>query len=127
VARLVGVEIPNEKRVEIALTYIFGIGPSTSKKILKDTKISPDTRVKNLADTDIKKLYDYIEKNVAVEGQVKQKTFLAIKRLKDIRAYRGLRHKVGLPARGQNTRSNTRTKKGKAVAVGGLKIKLAKK
>lgn len=125
-ARIVGVEIPNEKRVEIGLTYIYGIGLSKSKEILKSTKVNPDTRVKDLTDTDIKKLYDYIEKNIPTEGQVKQKVFQAIKRLKDIRSYRGLRHKLGLPVRGQNTRSNAKTRKGRGVAVGGLKIKVAK-
>jgi len=127
VARLVGVEIPNEKRVEIALTYIYGIGLSTSQKILGATKVDPNTRVKDLEDTEIRKLYEYIDKNVQTEGVVKQKTFLAIKRLKDIRSFRGIRHKVGLPARGQNTKSNARTRKGKSAAVGGLKLKLAKK
>lgn len=126
-ARIVGVEIPSEKRVEIALTYIYGIGLTTSQRILRATSINPDTRVKNLTDSEVKRLYDFIEKGIQTEGQVKQKNFLAIKRLKDIRSYRGIRHKVGLPARGQNTRSNTRTKKGKAIAVGGLKIKAAKK
>ena len=126
-ARIVGIEIPNEKRVEIGLTYIYGIGLRTSKEILTGANINPDTRVKDLTDQEIRRLYDYIEKNVPTEGQVKQKTFQAIKRLKDIRSYRGQRHKVGLPARGQNTRSNTRTKKGKARAVGGLAIKVAKK
>ncbi len=126
-ARLVGVEIPNEKRVEVALTYIYGIGLPTSQEILKATNINPDTRVKDLKDTDIRKLYEYIDANIPTEGQVKQKNFLAIKRLKDIRAFRGIRHKVGLPVRGQNTRTNARTRKGKSAAVGGLKIKLAKK
>jgi len=127
VARLVGVEIPNEKRVEIALTYIYGIGLPLSQKILSATNVNPDTRVKDLKDTEIRKLYEYIDGNVATEGQVKQKTFLAVKRLKDIRAYRGIRHKIGLPVRGQNTKSNARTRKGKSAAVGGLKIKLANK
>ena len=126
-ARIVGIEIPNEKRVEIGLTYIYGIGLRTSKEILTGANINPDTRVKDLTDQEIRRLYDYIEKNVPTEGQVKQKTFQAIKRLKDIRSYRGQRHKVGHPARGQNKRSNTRTKKGKARAVGGLAIKVAKK
>ena len=125
--RIVGVEIPKEKRVEIALTYIYGIGLTTSQKILQVTNISPDTRAKDLTDAEVKKLYDYIERNVPTEGQVKQKVFQAIKRLKDIRSYRGVRHKLGLPVRGQNTRSNSRTRKGKSRAVGGLKIKIAKK
>lgn len=126
-ARLVGVEIPNDKRIEVALTYIYGIGLSSSKKILKETGINPNVRVKDLKDTDIRKLYEYIDKNISTEGVVKQKIFLAVKRLKDIRAYRGIRHKVGLPVRGQNTKSNARTRKGKAPAVGGLKLKLTKK
>ncbi len=126
-ARIVGVEIPNNKRVDVGLTYIYGIGDSISKDILTDTGIDPTTRVKDLTEDQIKKLYAYIEKNVQTEGQVKQKVFQAIKRLKDIRAYRGQRHKAGLPVRGQQTRSNTRTRKGKAKPVGGLTIKVAKK
>lgn len=126
-ARIVGIEIPNEKRVEIGLTYIYGIGLTTSQKILKDTKINPELRVKELTDEQIRRLYDYIEKNVTTEGQVRQKNFLAIKRLKDIRSFRGQRHKAGLPVRGQNTRTNSRTRKGKAKPVGGLTIKVAKK
>lgn len=126
-ARIVGVEIPNEKRIEIALTYIYGIGLTTSRKILQATNVNPDTRAKDLKDTEIQRLYDYIENNIPTEGQVKQKVFQAIKRLKDIRAYRGLRHKAGLPVRGQNTRSNSRTRKGKSAPVGRLKIKLEKK
>ena len=125
-ARIAGIEVPNEKRVEIGLTYIYGIGLSTSKKILAATKVNPDTRVKDLTDEEIKKIYAYIETGVPTEGQVKQVVFQAIKRLKDIRAYRGLRHKLGLPVRGQNTRSNSRTRKGKGIAVGGLKIKVKK-
>lgn len=126
-ARIVGVEIPNNKRVDVGLTYIYGIGMQTSKQILKDTNIDETIRVKDLNEDQIKKLYSYIEKNVPTEGQVKQKVFQAVKRLKDIRAYRGQRHKLGLPVRGQNTRSNTRTRKGKAKPVGGLTIKVAKK
>lgn len=126
--RIVGVEIPKEKRIEASLRYIYGIGPTTSKKILTITNINPDTRAKDLTDAEIKRLYDYIEKNIPTEGQVKQKVFQAVKRLKDIRSYRGQRHKLGLPVRGQNTRTNSRTRKGKGKgAVGGLKIKLAKK
>jgi small subunit ribosomal protein S13 len=120
VARIVGIEIPNEKRVEIGLTYIHGIGLVTSKNILSATNINPDTRVKDLTDAEIRRLYDYIESNVPTEGQVKQKVFQAIKRLKDIRSYRGQRHKMSLPARGQRTRTNSRTRKGKARAIGGL-------
>lgn len=126
-ARIVGVEIPNEKRVEIALTYIYGIGLKTSQTILKATNINVDTRVKDLSTDELKRLYDYIEKNVPTEGQVKQKIFQNVKRLKDIRVYRGIRHKQNLPVRGQNTRKNARTKKGRSVAVGGLKVKITKK
>jgi len=125
-ARIVGVEIPNEKRVEIGLTYIYGIGLTTSKRILTATNINPDKRVKELNDSEIQRLYEYIEKNVPTEGQVKQRVFQAIKRLKDIRAYRGMRHKAGLPVRGQNTRSNGKTRKGRGLAVGGLKVKITK-
>lgn len=125
-ARIVGVEVPNEKRVDVALTYIYGIGSTTSNSILTATNIKPDTRVKALKDTELKRLYEYIEKNVKTEGQVRQKIFQDIKRLKDIRSFRGLRHKKGLPVRGQNTRANARTRKGKAMAVGGLKNKIVK-
>lgn len=121
-ARIVGVEIPNEKRIEAALVYIHGIGPITAKKILESTKIDPSIRAKDLTEADIKKLYDYIEKNIIVEGALKQRVFQDIKRLKDIRTYRGLRHKAGLPVRGQNTRKNARTRKGRTkVAVAMVK------
>ncbi|BCX13496.1 MAG: 30S ribosomal protein S13 [Candidatus Dojkabacteria bacterium] len=126
-ARIVGVEIPNEKPIEISLTYIHGIGRSTSQKILKAVNVDPTTRVKDLSNDEIKRIYQYIEKNIPTEGQVKQKVFMNIKRLKDIRCYRGIRHKLGLPVRGQNTRKNARTRKGKGVAVGGLKVKVTKK
>lgn len=126
-ARIVGVEIPNEKQVLIALTYIHGIGKSTSQKVLEAVNVNPAARVKDLTKDEIKRIYDYIEKNIPTEGQVKQQVFMNIKRLKDIRCYRGIRHKLGLPVRGQNTRKNARTRKGKGVAVGGLKIKVTKK
>lgn len=116
-ARIVGVEIPNEKRVEIALTYIHGIGLTTSKKILEATNVDPDKRVKDLVEDEVKRIYEYIDKNVPTEGQVKQKVFRNIKRLQDIRAYRGLRHKNRLPVRGQNTKKNARTRKGKNIAI----------
>lgn len=125
-ARIVGVEIPNEKRIEIALTYIYGIGLSSAQKILEATNIDKNIRAKDLKDTEIRRLYEYIEKNIPTEGQVKQKNFLAIKRLKDIRNYRGIRHKQGLPVRGQNTRKNAKTRKGRGATVGGLKIKVTK-
>lgn len=111
-ARLAGVDIPNEKRVEIGLTYIFGIGRTTSNKILKETGISPDTRVKDLTETDVSKIRDYIEKNLVVEGDLKRDTAMNIKSLMEIGSYRGVRHRKGLPVRGQKTSSNARTKKG---------------
>ncbi len=125
-ARIVGVEIPNQKRVEIALTYIHGIGLVTAQNILKATNVSADKRVKELTDDELKRLYEYIDKNIPTEGQVKQVIFQNIKRLKDIRSYRGSRHKAGLTVRGQNTRGNTKTRKGRGRAVGGLKIKVTK-
>lgn len=125
-ARIVGVEIPNEKRIEIALTYIHGIGLATSHNILAATNVNADKRVKDLSDAELKRMYEYIEKNIPTEGQVKQKVFQNVKRLKDIRSYRGSRHRAGLPVRGQNTRSNCRTRKGRSVAVGGLKNKVVK-
>lgn len=120
-ARIVGVDIPNEKRVEIALTYIYGVGLHTSQKILAATKINPNTRVKDLADTEISALYEFIDKNILVEGNLRQKIFMNIKRLKDIRSFRGLRHKVSLPVRGQNTRKNARTRKGKNAPIAMVK------
>ncbi len=125
-ARIVGVEIPNEKRIEASLRYIYGIGLTTSRKILEATNISPDKRTKDLTEAETRRLYEYIEKNVPTEGQVKQAVFQAIKRIKDIRTYRGVRHKSGLPVRGQNTRSNSKTRKGRGIAVGGLKNKVTK-
>ena len=122
-ARLLGVEVPNEKRVVIGLTYIYGIGKKISQDILKHTNIDESVRVKNLSDVELKKLYDYIDKNVPTEGKVKQQIFRNIKRLKDIRSYRGIRHKLGLPVRGQNTRKNAKTRKGRSATVGGLKRK----
>jgi len=126
-ARIVGVDIPNEKRVEVAMTYIHGIGLKTSQKILADTNVDQNKRAKDLTKEEINRVYEFIEKNVMVEGALRQNVFQNIKRLKDIRAYRGLRHKAGLPVRGQNTKKNARTRKGKVkMAVGGLKQKLTK-
>jgi small subunit ribosomal protein S13 len=126
-ARIVGVDIPNEKRTEVALTYIHGIGLKTSQKILSATNVDPNKRAKDLTKEEISRIYEYIEKNVSVEGALRQSVFQNIKRLKDIRAYRGLRHRRGLPVRGQNTKKNARTRKGKVkMAVGGLKQKLTK-
>jgi small subunit ribosomal protein S13 len=124
-ARIAGVELPNEKRAEIGLTYIFGIGPATAAKILKLTNVSPDTRIKDLSEAEVQRLANQI-KTLVIEGDLRQKIFRDIKRLKDIKSYRGNRHKLGLPVRGQRTRTNAITRKGKNIAVGGLKRKLEK-
>ena len=117
-ARIAGVDLPREKRIEIGLTYIYGIGRHTADEILKDTGINPDTRVKDLTDTDVSKLRDYIENHLTVEGDLRREVNLNIKRLQDIGCYRGLRHRKGLPVRGQNTKCNARTRKGKKRTVG---------
>ncbi len=111
-ARIAGVDLPNEKRVEIGLTYIFGIGLTTSKQILAATGINPDTRVKDLNEDDISKLREYIEKNLQVEGDRRRAIAFDIKRLIEIGSYRGLRHRKGLPVRGQRSKTNARTRKG---------------
>lgn len=110
-ARISGVDLPREKRVEIGLTYIFGIGRATSNKILKDTGINPDTRVKDLTEDEVQQLRTEIDKH-PVEGDLRREIALNIKRLKEINCYRGIRHKRGLPVRGQNTKNNSRTRKG---------------
>lgn len=111
-ARIAGVDLPNDKRVEIGLTYIFGIGLTTSKKILADTGINPDIRVKDLSEDDISKLREYIDHNLQVEGDRRRRVALDIKRLIEIGSYRGLRHRKGLPVRGQRSKTNARTRKG---------------
>ena len=111
-ARIAGVDLPNEKRVEIGLTYIFGIGLTTSKKILADLDINPDTRVKDLTEDDISKLREYIDHNLQVEGDRRRAIAFDIKRLIEIGSYRGLRHRKGLPVRGQRSKTNARTHKG---------------
>ena len=111
-ARIVGVDLPSNKRGEIALTYIFGIGLTTSKKILADTGINPDTRVKDLTEDDISKLREYIDHNLQVEGDRRRTIAFDIKRLIEIGSYRGLRHRKGLPVRGQRSKTNARTRKG---------------
>ena len=111
-ARIAGVDLPREKRVEIALTYIFGIGRTTSKKILEETKISPETRVKALSEEEVSKLREVIDKMVKVEGDLRREIALNIKRLIEIGCYRGVRHRKGLPLRGQRTKTNARTRKG---------------
>ena len=111
-ARIAGVDLPNEKRVEIGLTYIFGIGLTTSKKILADLAINPDTRVKDLTEDDISKLREYIDHNLQVEGDRRRTIAFDIKRLIEIGSYRGLRHRKGLHVRGQRSKTNARTRKG---------------
>ena len=105
-ARIAGVNLPREKRIEVGLTYVYGIGLKTSQKILKETNINPDTRVKDLDENDVAKLRNYIEHNYAVEGDLRKEVSMNIKRLTEIGAYRGVRHRKGLPTRGQNTRTN---------------------
>ena len=111
-ARIAGVDLPRDKRVEIGITYIYGIGRPTAVKILKATGINPDTRVKDLTEDDVAKLRDYIENNLKVEGELKTEVSLNIKRLMEIGCFRGLRHRKGLPVRGQSTKRNARTRKG---------------
>lgn len=111
-ARIAGVDLPREKRVEIGLTYIFGIGRVTSNKILEATNINPDIRIKDLSEDQVALIRDYIENNMRVEGDLRKEIFLDIKRLKDIGCYRGVRHRKGLPVRGQSTKQNARTRKG---------------
>jgi small subunit ribosomal protein S13 len=126
--RIKGVDIPNEKRIEIALTYIEGIGLTTSRKILNITKIDPDKRAKDLTDTEIAEINSTISSlEIPIEGELRRIVNSDIRRLKEIKSYRGLRHQQGLPVRGQRTRTNARTRKGKRKTVGGQKRKLAKK
>ncbi len=122
-ARIAGIDLPREKRVEIGLTYIFGIGQSTSRKILKDTGVNPDIRVKDLTESEISKLREYIDKNVKVEGELRSEVSLNIKRLMEIGCYRGIRHRRGLPVRGQSTKQNARTRKGPKKTVGAKRKK----
>ncbi len=125
-ARIAGVEIPNEKKLKVSLTYIYGIGNTKMKEVLAKTKLDGEARVKDLTENDLTTLRKEIESNYEVEGELKQKNFRNIKRLKDIRCYRGIRHKLGLPVKGQRTKCNARTRKGKGLAVGGLKQKITK-
>jgi len=111
-ARIAGVDLPKDKRIEIALTYIFGIGLPTAKNILAKTGVNPDIRVKNLSEEDAQKIRHEIEDNIKVEGDLRREISMSIKRLIDIGCYRGIRHKLGLPVRGQKTKTNARTRKG---------------
>jgi small subunit ribosomal protein S13 len=125
-ARIAGVDLPREKRVEIGLTYIFGIGRVTSNKLLAETGISPDTRIRDLSDTEVGRLRQVIERSLKVEGALRTEVAMNIKRLMDIGSYRGSRHRRGLPVRGQRTHTNARTKKGPRRAIAGKK-KVTKK
>ncbi len=120
-ARIAGVDLPRNKRIEAALTYIFGIGISSSRKILAETGINPDTRVKDLAEEEVTKLREVIEKKYQVEGDLRREITMNIKRLIDLGCYRGIRHRRGLPVRGQKTKTNARTRKGPKRTVGGRK------
>lgn len=111
-ARIAGVNIPNEKRIEASLQYIFGVGPTLAKRALTVTKVSPDIRTKDLSEADLTKLRDYIDQNVKTEGNLRQEVLLNIKRLKEIGSYRGIRHSKSLPVRGQRTKTNSRTRHG---------------
>jgi len=122
-ARIAGIDLPKEKRVEIGLTYIFGIGLPSSHEILEATGVSPDTRVKDLSEEEVNALRDYINKNLKVEGDLRREIALNIKRLMEIGCYRGIRHRRGLPVRGQKTKTNARTRKGPKKAIGGKKKK----
>ena len=120
-ARIAGVDLPRDKRIEIALTYIYGIGLTTSQRLLKETGINPDTRARDLTEDEVVKLRDIIDKHVIVEGDLRREQSLNIKRLVEIGCYRGRRHRMGLPVRGQNTKNNARTRKGPKKAVAGKK------
>ncbi|HOV21427.1 MAG TPA: 30S ribosomal protein S13 [Candidatus Ratteibacteria bacterium] len=126
-ARILGVEIPDNKKIEISLTYIYGIGKPTAKKILSDTGVSPEKRVKELTDEELSKITNYIQRNFKVEGDLKKEISENIRRLVEINSYRGFRHKRSLPVRGQRTRTNARTRKGPRKTVGIVRDKTARK
>lgn len=126
-ARIAGVNLPNDKRVEIGLTYVYGVGLAKSQGILKATSIDPNTRVKDLTEAEEVKLREYIDKNLIVEGDLQRVVSQAISRLKEVNAYRGLRHKNNLPAHGQRTKTNGRTKRGRKVTMGSGRKKSASK
>jgi small subunit ribosomal protein S13 len=126
-ARIAGIDIPREKRIEISLRYIYGVGASNSRQILDAVNVSPDTRVRNLTEEERNRIDRYIAEHVRVEGDLRREVQLNIKRLQDIGCYRGLRHRRGLPVHGQRTRTNARTKRGARKTVGGRKKAAAKK
>ena len=126
-ARISGVVIPNEKQIQIALTYIYGIGPKFARDILAAAKVEPTTRVKDLTEAEEQKLREIVDSEYSVEGDLQRLVANNIKRLKDINSYKGLRHRNGLPVNGQRTRTNARTRKGRAIAVGGAQPKASSK
>src|SRR5579872_5926662 len=126
-ARIAGVDIPREKRVEISLTYIYGLGPSASRELLSKTRVNPDTRVRDLTEDEVHRLREVIDRDYKVEGDLRREVALNIKRLTEIGCYRGLRHRRNLPVRGQRTRTNARTKRGARKTVAGRKRASAKK
>jgi len=126
-ARISGVTIPSEKQVQIALTYVYGIGPKTAGDVLTAAKVEPTARVKNLTDAEIARIQDFINEHYTVEGELQRIVAGNIKRLKDINAYRGLRHKMSLPSRGQRTKANARTRRGRKTTVGGTAKKTPSK
>jgi len=127
VARIAGVDIPRDKRVEISLRYIYGIGPTLARKILAQTRVSPDTRVRDLTEEEVNRLREFVEREYRVEGDLRREVQFNIKRLIEIGSYRGLRHRRGLPVRGQRTRTNARTRKGPRKTVAGRRRATAKK
>lgn len=126
-ARIAGVDLPREKRVEAALPYIFGVGPSKARTILMATNVNPDTRVRDLTEEEVTRLRDYIDRNLKVEGDLRRDVAMDIRRLVEIGSYRGLRHRKSLPARGQRTRTNARTRKGKKKTVSSGRRRVEKK
>jgi small subunit ribosomal protein S13 len=126
-ARISGVTIPNDKQIWVALTYIYGIGPKTADDILAAAQVERTTRAKDMTDAEVGRIQDYVNEHLTVEGELQRVVAANIKRLKDIKAYRGLRHSANLPARGQRTKTNARTRRGKKVTVGGIAKKVASK
>ena len=126
-ARISGVTIPTEKQIHVALTYVYGIGPTTAKSIIAAAQVEPTVRVKDMTDAEISRIQDIINEKYTVEGELQRIVAGNIKRLKDINAYRGLRHKANLPSRGQRTKTNARTRRGKKTTVGGTAKKVASK
>jgi small subunit ribosomal protein S13 len=122
-ARIAGVDLPRDKRVEVGLTYIYGVGRSTARKVLKETGVDPDTKVRDLAEGEVGKIRTYVDQNVRVEGDLRREVNQNIRRLIDIGTYRGIRHRRGLPVRGQRTKTNARQRKGPKPSIGGRKKK----